>query len=127
MENYIQMKVSFKELLIGSFVLIISAQMFFSCSSAQESYDNVVKSYRQEKYSGVIINKFIDKDEHMNKKVIVKHKYGEKVILFNFEAGGLYDYLIVGDSVIKNDGEIKLRVIRNDIDTTIEMKFIKPN
>lgn len=120
------MKVSFKELLNGSIVLIIFAQLFFSCSSAQERYDNVVKSYRQEKFSGVIVDKFIDKEEHMSKKVIVRDKYGEKVVLFNLEAGGLYDYLIVGDSVIKNDGEIKLRVIRNDIDTIIEMKFFNP-
>ena len=58
------MKVSIKELLIGSIVLIFFIQLFFSCMSAQESYDIVVKSYRQEKYSGVIVDKFIDKEGH---------------------------------------------------------------
>ena len=118
-------KKAYIKLLVDSVMLIVIIQLTFSCKSAQERYEDIEKIYGQDYYSGVITEKFINTEEHMYKKVIIKHKYGEKTILFNWEVGSLYDYLRVGDSIVKNGGETRLRVIRNDIDTIIEMKFMK--
>ena len=94
--------------------------------SPKEEINRAVNAYRIEEYSGVIINKFVDRDEHNFKKVILNENNLERVILLDIEQGGLFEFLNIGDSIIKTKDNLKVRVIRNDIDTTIEMKFASP-
>lgn len=92
--------------------------------SPEKEIKRAVDAYRVEEYSGIIINKFIDKDEHNFKKVIINENNQERVILFDIELGGLFDFLSIGDSIIKTKGNLQVNVIRNNIDTLIVMKFV---
>ena len=74
-------------------------------------------------YSGVVTNKFIDSSQHMSKKVFIKEKYGTKIILFDGEVGGMFDFIKIGDSINKQEGTNEVRVRRKKLDTVISLRF----
>jgi hypothetical protein len=94
--------------------------------SPEEAIGLAVDNYRTEEYRGVVTNKFIDKKGHNLKKIIVEENNKERVIMFDpIETSGVYSYFEIGDSLIKNLGSLQVRVIRNQTDTTIQMKFVE--
>ena len=82
-----------------------------------------VKFYRSKDFQGRVIKKFINEDQRFNKTIIIRRKYDKKTVLLNADIGGVYDYLTVGDSVVKNYGELFVLVNRNGNDTIINFKF----
>ena len=74
-------------------------------------------------YSGVVTNKFIDSSQHLYKKVFIKEKYGTKIVLFNGEVGGMFDFIKIGDSISKKEGTNEVRVRRKKLDTVISLRF----
>lgn len=91
----------------------------------EEEIKNVISSYRNKYYSGIIVKKYIDREEHNFKKIILKENHLERTLLFNMEIGGIYDFFTEGDSLIKEKGSLQVRVIRKDLDTLINMQFVK--
>jgi len=55
--------------------------------------------------------------------VIIQEEYKEKSLVLNVETSGLYEFLQVNDSIIKKSGTLEVRVIREDLDTTLVMTF----
>jgi len=83
----------------------------------------IVNNYKSLCYSGKITKKYIDRNDHSYEKVIINNENQNTTLRFSFEASGLYDYLRIGDSIIKKKDSLSVRVIRSHIDTTINMKF----
>lgn len=82
-----------------------------------------VDSYRNLVYSGKVIEKFIDVESHLDKTVIVWEDNMKRKILLDEDIGGVYDYISVGDSLIKNKGDLFVLINRDGNDTIIEFKF----
>ena len=105
--------------------LIVIYFWFKSLSSSDdEEYNSAINAYKADQYDGVVVNKYIDKNQHNYKKVILDELGSEKVLLFNIETSGVYDFFEVGDTLIKENGSFYIRVIRNDLDTLLKMKFV---
>ncbi len=102
------------------FIIIWFSQII---PTPEEDINMAVNAYKIEEYEGLIVDKFIDRKEHNFKKVIINENNQQRVILFDIEISGLYDFLEIGDSIIKNKGELRVRVIRNELDTILKMKF----
>jgi len=118
---------SFAKVYIGLAVvgLIVIYFWFKSLSSSdEEEYNSAINAYKSDQYNGVIINKYKDENQHNYQKVILDELGSDKVLLFNIETSGVYDFLEVGDSLMKENGSLCIRVIRNDLDTILEMSFI---
>ncbi len=79
--------------------------------------------YRDNQYIGRVTKKFIDRDNHSYQMVIIQCEYKVKNLALNVETSGLYDFLEVNDSIVKNSGTLDFRIIRVNLDTTIVMKF----
>ncbi|PKP24250.1 MAG: hypothetical protein CVU03_13225 [Bacteroidetes bacterium HGW-Bacteroidetes-2] len=77
----------------------------------------------KEEYSGLVKQKYIDKEQHNFKTIIVKQKNKEYTILFDFVMGGLYEFIEVGDTLSKKSGTLDLRLKRKDLDTLITMQI----
>ncbi len=77
-----------------------------------------------QEYNGIIIDKYIDENQHNFKKIIINEEFKKRTILFNIEIGGIYEYFEIGDSIIKQSGSLQVRIIRQDLDTTLLMKFV---
>jgi len=85
------------------------------------------KYYSEDQYFGIVIDKFIDRDQHNYKTVVIKNLKETRKVLFDFEIGGLYDFIEVGDSISKNINSLDFRLIREDLDTVVQMKIYDRN
>ncbi len=108
---------------LGLFVIIF--WLSHKIQSPKEAIESAIDTYRIEEYKGIITDKFIDKNEHNFKKVFIKENNRQRIILFDIEASGVYNYFEIGDSLIKNRGSLQIRVLRNQTDTTLQMKFVE--
>jgi len=83
-----------------------------------------VELYRNYEVQGSVIGKFVNNKNHNDKTVIIKDNNNqESIFILDADIGGVYDYIIVGDSLVKNSGELFLLVNRNNRDTIINFKF----
>ena len=109
--------------IIGLFVVVFWLSQMIQ--SPEEAIGLAVDNYRVEEYRGVVTNKFIEKKGHNLRKVFIKENNKQRLILFDIETSGVYYYFEIGDSLIKDSGSLQIRVVRNQLDTTLQMKFIE--
>jgi len=76
-------------------------------------------------YDFVIIDKYLDKNEHSYPTLVVQDKQGHKTINQDlvFDISGLFDYLHIGDTLMKHKGEEYTKVIKYGLDTTFKVDF----
>ena len=116
--------------LIGILLMIVWSLMYLY-SWVEENKPNQnelckqgVLLYKNYNLQGVVLNKFINKENHNDKTVIVKEKYGlENILILDADIGGVFNYIEVGDSLVKKDGDLFLLINRNGRDTIIDFKF----
>ena len=89
----------------------------------EEHRNSVLRSYKSLKYEGVVINKFRDLDEHNFRKVIIKENNTSRTVLFNNQTSNIYDYIEIGDSIIKEESSFQIQVFRNGQDTVLVMRY----
>jgi hypothetical protein len=82
-----------------------------------------VELYKIKEFKGKVLKKYIDKNNHQNKTLIIKDNGNEKTVFMNADIGGVFEYISIGDSVSKNKGELFVLVNRKKIDTIINYKF----
>jgi hypothetical protein len=121
-------KVLFKIWLILSLIGLVIILFWFKniIPTPEEDIHMAVNAYKIDEFNGVVIDKYIDKNEHNFKKIIINENNTRRVVLFDIEISGVYDFFMVGDSIAKDKGNLQIRVIRNDLDTTLQMEFVKP-
>lgn len=68
-------------------------------------------------YHGFVAKKIINKEEHNYKTVILSN--GQELWM-NWDLSGLYDFIEVNDSIVKNRGSYEVHVYRN----SVEYKFV---
>ncbi|MGV8946262.1 MAG: hypothetical protein ACOH1N_07525 [Lutibacter sp.] len=82
-----------------------------------------VEFYKTKNFTGVVIKKYIDEENHSHKTIIVKENMNEKSIFLDADIGGIYEYISIGDSISKNKGELFVLINRKKNDTIIDFKF----
>lgn len=90
--------------------------------------DDTINSYEIREYDGKVVKKFIDKKEHNDKTLILLQKengiLSRKKQIFRFDISGFYEYVAVGDSLVKKEGDLFATVYREgEKDTVIYFKF----
>lgn len=84
-------------------------------------YYNIEK---KRNYSGIIINKYIDNEQHNYKVLRILSKDSIFDEIMNTDKSGLFEYLILRDSIVKYPNDYKVDVFRNQkYDTTFIMDF----
>jgi hypothetical protein len=115
--TFLQYSIVFGFIIIVIWLLSESSKFEVTSSDAKRIFKDVV-------YDGVLTNKFVDKEQHNYKKIILKDFNGrESTHILDLESGGLYDYLEIGDTIYKKRGELFLKLKRKKIDTIIHLKF----
>lgn len=124
------MKNLYKFWLFSIFIGIVGISFWFYYKVPSPKIDSkyVVKSYRDKSFSGIVKNKYIDENDHKWKKIILNNKITGKddVVLMNWETGGVFDYVQIGDTLCKKEGSLHILLKRKNLDTLIEMKFYNP-
>jgi len=91
--------------------------------SEEEQFEMAIRSYSIMEFEGIVINKFIDEDEHLSQKIMLGKDGVSKAVVFDIETSGIYDFIEIGDSLMKENESLMIRVIRNDLDTMLKMSF----
>lgn len=91
--------------------------------SQSDLYKQAVSYYKNEEFDGKVIEKYIDKKSHNYQTIIIWENYAKRRVIFNDAVRGAFDYITVGDSIVKNKDELFVLIIRNSKDTIFEYDF----
>jgi hypothetical protein len=77
---------------------------------------NKEESARKEDLVGIVLEKYNDLKNHYNPTLEIESVNGEthKTVLLLNDRSGCFDYILVGDSIIKPTGSLEVNIYRND-------------
>lgn len=121
LENKLNTVVVLKTI-FGILIVIVGVWFIKTREYSDEDYLEAVKMYKRNTYKGRVLDKYMDSRYY--EYITLLEIYNIKTtISMDLEVSGLYDFIEVGDSIIKKSGEMKVRIIRQSLDTIYEMKF----
>lgn len=126
-----------KNITRGCFLYFVFATIFmiiattFILEKAEEwagTIQDDIRYYTLRRFNGSILKKFINREDHMRKTLVLEQRENGISTLqnevFPFDDSGFYDYVAVGDSLVKNEGDLFATVYREGAkDTVIHFKF----
>jgi len=85
------------------FIALFIAYLYFILPSGKEVGERLNNNFLKSQFEGVIINKFIDKNEHSYPIIIIKTFENDSIIKINLvrESTNIFDSLIISDSIYK--------------------------
>ena len=86
---------------------------------------NSYEDFKSDTYDYLVINKYIDSNQHSYPTLVLQYKdgYQFKNTDFDFDKSNLFNFLSVGDSIKKEKGAAIIRVINRKVDTTFKVDF----
>ncbi len=114
-------KIFFTLIGLGMFTTIIF--FYRNYESREESFYQIVDEVRSESYHGTVINKFYDKFNHGRYKIIIFFDGNNFELELLHEKKELYDFIKVGDTLIKEKNQLELQIKRKNLDTIVKFKF----
>jgi len=105
-----------KKILIISIIgiLVFWIIIFILMPSGEEIISLEINQNLQEEYIGIVTANYYDIKEHNYRTTIIATKDGYKKIRHIRDISGLFEYLMVGDSIWKDKGSMEVEVKRND-------------
>ena len=103
---------------------IINTIWFFEKNdiSQEEFFNQAVKTSYYRSYEGIVKRKFYLKEGGRN--VFVLEKNGKTLQTdYVYEKPNLYEFIEIGDTLIKRNGTNSVIIKRSELDTTIYLKF----
>jgi len=97
-----------------SFLLMIIFFMYHF-KSPNKIRSTKFKDDISKEFNSIVINKYIDKENHGYNTCLFKNKDNTIKFIFGFDRSGLFEYIEIGDSIIKPSGDSLVIVKRNEI------------
>lgn len=91
--------------------------------SKEEFFNNAVKMSYDESYSGIVEKKYYDKYNHGRNIIVIENNGIDRKLDYIYHGQGLYDFIKLGDSILKNNNSNSIRLKRNKLDTIIFLRF----
>lgn len=90
--------------------------------SQEDFFNKAVSDSYNESYNGIVQRKFYLKEGGRN--VFILEKSGITMLLdYVYEKPSLYEFMEIGDTLIKRKGANSIIIKRSELDTTIYLKF----
>jgi len=96
------------------FILLIGIA-FTGCSEQVELGDTIGK-HRVQQCQVVVVSKEYDKEDSDKKQLFLKDKGS---INMDYIANGVFEYINIGDTILKENGEFSIHINRVGLDTTL--------
>ncbi len=104
-------------------IITVTAWYYLKVPPLKISPDKIIENYENESYVGVVLDKYIDQEQHGYHKIVLKEKDGQRIILLDDEISSVFNYIKKGDTLQKVSGSLKIHLKRQDVDTLLLMKF----
>lgn len=105
-------------------VIILFGAIACDTMSQKEYFDKIVYDDFHAKYDGIVVDKYIAKDEQNRCIIELENEiFGIDKIDFSFQSLDLFDQIKVGDIIIKERKSIKLKIKRKNSDTIMSLDF----
>tara|TARA_R100001369_G_C3294575_1_gene164553 strand:+ start:252 stop:638 length:387 start_codon:yes stop_codon:yes gene_type:complete len=103
---------------------IINTIWFFNKNSISQEdfFNNAVKTSYHRSYDGIVKRKYYQKEGGRNTIVIEKNGF-ETHFDYVYEKSYLYEFIEIGDTLIKRNRNNSIVIKRAELDTTINLKF----
>ncbi|WP_158657130.1 hypothetical protein [Maribacter cobaltidurans] len=112
--------------IIALFSIIFFGLISCDTSTQKEFFDKMVHDEYHSKYDGLVIKKYIDKQNRGRPIIIIRNEiFGNNKKDFVFQSNGIFDFIQVGDSISKAKESLILRIKRTNMDTVIKLDFGK--
>jgi len=104
-----------KDLIGYSSVVILFLFMKYGDTSyfANNACKTQTKRINEAVSSGKINDFYLDKSSHMNETIIVDSEDGELLLIIPNDNSGLFSYVQKGDSIVKSENSMNVRIVRN--------------
>jgi hypothetical protein len=104
--------------------LIVIVIIIIIIESTQKPCSYYLEQELQTEYYGKVIDKYIDMEEHGYKTVVLKRRDVTFTELYNSDVSGLFEYLMVNDSIVKKQGSNDIYIYRNSsLDTVFTLDY----
>lgn len=116
----------FRIWILSAFIGLIGVLYWFNTEvpKSKTKIEQVVNIYKSKSFSGLVTKRYIDKEQHGYHKVILINEGKENVVIMDWEKGGLFNFIQVGDTLNKSSGSLNVHLKREKLDTVIKMRFI---
>lgn len=82
------------------------------------------KRVLDESINGIVTAKFRDKENHMVETIEYRNEAGShKSLLFMNDRSGAYDFVILGDSLLKNPKSLDVKIVRDSSEANYRLDF----
>ncbi|MCK0115361.1 hypothetical protein [Gelidibacter sp. F63206] len=90
----------------------------------KELFDKVVYDEYHSNYDGIVLEKYIDKENHARPIIIIRHPiFGDDKKDFIFQSSALFEFIKIGDTLTKKTESLKINLKRKNLDTIIKLDF----
>ena len=113
--------------ILSRVALIILFIVFVVLTTREDSAAvcNSYKDFKNDTYDYLLINKYIDSNEHSDRTLVLQNKggYQFKYTDLDFDKSNLFNFLSIGDSLKKEKGSVIVRVLNRKVDTTFKVDY----
>jgi len=88
-----------------------------------KSFEETVFNYYKSSFSGIIVKKFIDKENHSSRKIVLRNGKIEKVIYLDFQRDALFNRFQVNDTLTKLANQCEISLKRNGNKMSLKFNF----
>lgn len=117
--------IAFSEIALTITFIVFGVHLFLSLPSLNDAACNRFKDFKSEELNAVVINKYLDSNEHSYSTLILEDKNG--IITKNqdlvTDRSGLFDYILIGDTITKQGGTEFVKIVNAKRDSTFQTDF----
>ena len=100
-------------ILPGIFTVIIFIFIVFENFFQPSYWCKMEKEFNEANYKGIVVKKFIDKENHSQKTIQIKSSNEIFSIDLDSDRSGYFEYAKIGDTILKPTNKSMLQTIRN--------------
>jgi len=102
--------------------LIVLILLFITNNIFNDDQNDYCKKFKSTEIKGIIIDKKLEKDNHNQPIFYYRNEMNQKLSLFPFNKD-FYEYVLVGDSILKKKNSKIVLIKRNSISKTFNFNF----
>ncbi|HPR86325.1 MAG TPA: hypothetical protein PLG33_09740 [Prolixibacteraceae bacterium] len=93
---------------------VFIALIFLMIKWEDYSHKKFLEKYKKAKFEGQIIKKYIDRKQHNYQMLVIQKKEGRDSTYYDTDSSGFWDFVEIGDSVIKIENSNEIKVVNKD-------------